>query len=54
MKNRWQRMLERYSDDLAESKMREQLGVLYDYQQVLKQVLGRQQVLCLMEPIEIK
>ena len=54
VKNRWQRMFERYSEDVAESKLREQLGVLYDYQQVLKQVLGRQQVLCLMEPIEIK
>lgn len=54
VKDRWQRMMERYMNDQAEAKMRSELGVLYEYHKVLKQVLGRQHVLCLMEPLEIK
>ncbi|MGN0228999.1 MAG: signal peptide peptidase SppA [Muribaculaceae bacterium] len=54
VKDRWQRMMERYMNDRAEAKMRSELGVLYEYHKVLKQVLGRQHMLCLMEPLEIK
>ena len=54
VKNRWQRMMERYMNEQAEAKMRSELGVLYEYHKVLKQVLGRQHVLCLMEPLKIE
>ena len=47
-------MMERYMNEQAEAKMRSELGVLYEYHKVLKQVLGRQHVLCLMEPLKIE
>ncbi len=54
LKSQWERMLEKYMENAAQVKMREELGVLYDYQQVLKKLLSRDKVLCLMEPFEIK
>lgn len=52
--SKWERMLQRFIDEQTEAKMRQELGVLYDYHKEVKKVLNRQSVLCLMDPIEIK
>ena len=53
VKTRWQRMIEKYAMARYEAQMRSEFGELCDYQKVLKRVLGRDKVLCLMEPCEI-
>ena len=36
-----------------ENDMRKRMGMFYNYYEQLQEILGRDQVLCLMEPIEI-
>lgn len=53
IKNRWERMLEQYVTAKYETELRNEFGELYDYQKVLKRILGRERILCLMEPCDI-
>ncbi|MGM9804620.1 MAG: signal peptide peptidase SppA [Muribaculaceae bacterium] len=54
VKTRWQRMLEQYATARFEARMRSDFGELYDCQKVAKQILNRDHVLCIMEPVEIR
>ncbi|MGN0214579.1 MAG: signal peptide peptidase SppA [Muribaculaceae bacterium] len=54
MKTRWERMLEKYAMARYEAKMRSEFGDIVDYHKIAKQVLGRDHVLCIMEPMDIR
>lgn len=53
VKTRWERMIEQYMTAKCETELRNEFGELYDYQKMLKRVLGRERILCLMEPCDI-
>ena len=48
MKDPFQAMLEKYTQTRYESRMREEMGPLYEWHQQLMQILGRDRILCLM------
>lgn len=48
------RLLKRYGADAAESRLGEQMGIFYSCYASLKRIMARDQILCLMEPIEVK
>ena len=48
MKDPFQALLEKYTQTRYESRMREEMGPLYEWHQQLMQILGRDRILCLM------
>ena len=36
-----------------EAKLRGEMGILYEYHQALMKILGRDHLLCLMEPVDL-
>jgi len=48
MKDPFQALLEKYTQTRYESRMREEMGPLYEWHQQLIQILGRDRILCLM------
>ena len=54
MKDKFEAMLEKYTKGRYESRMREELGPLYEWHQQLMRILGRDRILCLMPEGEIQ
>lgn len=53
--DRFSRLLQRYGgSEAADSRLREQMGIFYSCYASLKRIMARDQMLCLMEPIEVK
>lgn len=52
-KTKWEKMLKKYATISAQKRMKGELGFLYDYYIAAEKVLGRNHVLCLMEPVAI-
>ncbi len=49
-----ERLLKRYGAGAAESRLSEQMGIFYSCYASLKRIMARDQILCLMEPMEVK
>lgn len=52
--DRIERLLKRYGAGAAESRLSEQMGIFYSCYASLKRIMARDQILCLMEPMEVK
>lgn len=52
--DRIERLLKRYGTGAAESRLSEQMGIFYSCYASLKRIMARDQILCLMEPMEVK
>ena len=48
------KLLKAYSNAKAEEAVKKEMGIFYTYYEQLQAILGRQHVLCLMEPVVIK
>ena len=52
--DRIERLLKHYGAGAAESRLSEQMGIFYSCYASLKRIMARDQILCLMEPMEVK
>ena len=50
----WQQLLAAFASSQYEAKLKGEMGILYDYHKALMQILGRDHLLCIMEPVDLK
>ena len=53
-KNRWLKMLDKYTTAHADKQLQEQFGIIYDTYRQAEAILGRKHVLCMMQPVNIE
>ncbi|MBR1543525.1 MAG: hypothetical protein IJ626_01360, partial [Muribaculaceae bacterium] len=51
---RWEKMLKKYGSVSTEKRLKGELGFLYEYYKEVQKVLGRNHILCLMDPVQIE
>ncbi|MBQ7691816.1 MAG: signal peptide peptidase SppA [Muribaculaceae bacterium] len=49
----WRSLLSMMMQQQYEAKLRGEMGILYEYHQALMKILGRDHLLCLMEPVDL-
>ncbi|MBR6284878.1 MAG: signal peptide peptidase SppA [Muribaculaceae bacterium] len=49
----WRQMLSMFMQQQYEAKLRGEMGILYEYHKALMQMLNRDHLLCLMEPVDM-
>ena len=52
--DKWLKLIKQYAEMRAEEKLKENLGVLYQYHKEIKGILSRDPMQCRMEPVEIR
>ena len=53
-KNRWLKLLDKYTDARADKQLQERFGIIYDAYRQAEAMLGRKHVLCMMQPVNIE
>lgn len=53
-KNRWLKMLDKYTDARADKQLQERFGIIYDTYRQAEAMLSRKHVLCMMQPVNIE
>lgn len=53
-KNRWLKLLDKYTDARADKQLQERFGIIYDTYRQAEAMLSRKHVLCMMQPVNIE
>lgn len=53
-KNRWLKLLDKYTDARADKQLQERFGIIYDAYRQAEAMLSRKHVLCMMQPVNIE
>lgn len=54
IEDNFMKYISKFADARAEATLKENLGVLYQYHKEIKRIMNRNQMQCIMEPIEIR
>ncbi len=50
----WRQMLAMLASQQYEAQLKGEMGILYEYHKALMQILGRDHLLCIMEPVDLR